>query len=183
MIVYMALLGLVIYAGLIYVIYVYRETSQIDTLVLFVRNWGFFGVFVLMLVSGTLMPLGSPGLVAIGAGSGLPALPLAIISALGYTIGVVIDYTIGALGKPLAKRRLKGERLRDLTTWWNLHGWTICIVFGLVPGLPLDLLAILCGLLKMRLHILVAISFCTLFMQFTMFAYFGSYIGGLLGIL
>jgi membrane protein YqaA with SNARE-associated domain len=179
----MALLGLIIYTGLIYMIYVRREDSQIKSTIILIRSYGLLGVFLLMLVSGTIIPLGSPALVAIGAGSGIPVIPLATISAMGYTFGVVIDYIIGYLGKPLAKRRLKGEMLSDLTLWWKRYGWTICIVFGLVPGLPIDLLAILCGFLKMSLRTLVFISFCTLFLQFTLFAYFGNYIGVLLGIL
>lgn len=178
----LTLAGIIIYAGIAYLVYVYRESAWVLGIKGFVQSYGFAGIFSLTIVAGTFFPLGSPGIVAMGAGFGLPALPLAAVAASGYTLGVVVDYSLGYLGRPWAERKLKGKRLVDLTRWWSGHGWTLCVAFGLVPGLPLDLLAILCGFLKMRLRLLMIISFFTLLVQFTLFAYFGEYIGGLIGI-
>jgi len=146
-----------------------------------VIDYGPVGISLLAVVSGTFIPLGSPGLVALGAGFGLPAVPLAVAAASGYTLGVLVDYFLGRLGRSVARRRLRGERLEDLTRWWDRRGWALCALFGLVPGLPLDLLAIFCGFLKMRLQVLVPVSFCCLLVQYTLFAWLGAGVGGAIG--
>lgn len=148
----------------------------------FIGEYGLIGVFFLTLVAGTVVPVGSPAVTAIGAGFGLPPVPLAITAASGYTVGIVISYFLGYLGRPIAARRLRSEAVAELTRLWEKHGWKLCAAFALVPGLPLDLLAMVCGFLKMRLRVLVPVSFFALLVQFLVFAHIGEYLGRLIGI-
>jgi len=57
-----------------------------------IQNYGYFGIFILTIIAGSIIPFGSPIIVASAAGFGLDILKLALISATGYTLGVLTSY-------------------------------------------------------------------------------------------
>ncbi|MBS7607826.1 hypothetical protein KEJ52_01310, partial [Candidatus Bathyarchaeota archaeon] len=58
----------------------------------FVKEYGFVGIFLATILAGTVVPLGSPALVVAAASFGLNPILLAITAAIGFTVGMTINY-------------------------------------------------------------------------------------------
>ena len=113
----------------------------------------------------------------------IPVVPLTIVSSVGYTIGVTINYYLARIfGIKYAVRKISREKLEGMVRLWNKWGSPFLIAFGLVPGLPIDLLALVCGLLKMKIYHFLLISFSTRVVRFGAFALLGLIVGEWIGI-
>jgi membrane protein YqaA with SNARE-associated domain len=143
-----------------------------------VITYGLVGMFFVTILAGTVVPLGSPALVAFASALGLPIIPLVIIATLGFTIGITINYYLAYfLGRSYIIKKGLQDKLEDIMKWWNIWGVRLYILFGLVPVLPVELLSLVCGLLKMRLRYFLPITFGTRFVQFALLAYLGEFLG------
>jgi len=139
-----------------------------------VTNYGLVGIFFATILAGTVIPLGSPALVAAAALFGVPQLPLILISTTGFTIGMVINYSIAyRLGRPYVTKKVTAEKIKEITHLWSRWGWVLYAIFGLIPVLPVEPLSLVCGLLKTRLDIFLILSFVPRLIVFTILAYFG----------
>ena len=148
-----------------------------------ISGYGLMGVFVATIIAGTVIPLGSPAIIAFAAGFGMPLLPLIIVASVGYTIGVTVNYSLArVIGKKYVERKVSKEKLEDMVRRWNKWGTPLLIAFGLVPGLPIDLLALVCGLLKTKIIYFLLISLGTRIVQFGAFALLGVTVGEWIGI-
>lgn len=148
-----------------------------------ISGYGLMGVFVATIIAGTVIPLGSPAIIAFAAGFGMPVVPLIIVASVGYTIGVTVNYSLARIiGIKYIERKVSEEKLEDMVRRWKKWGTPLLIVFGLVPGLPIDLLALVCGLLKTKIVYFLLISFSTRTVQFGAFALLGVTVGGWIGI-
>jgi len=148
-----------------------------------INSYGLIGVFVATIIAGTVVPLGSPAIVAFAAGFGIPIAPLIVVASVGYTLGVTINYYLARImGTKYIERKVSKEKLEGMVRRWKRWGILLLIVFGLVPGLPIDLLALVCGLLKTKIIYFLLISFSTRITQFGAFALLGVTVGGWIGI-
>jgi membrane protein YqaA with SNARE-associated domain len=68
-----------------------------------------------------------------------------------------------------------------MTGAWNKWGWIIYTIFGLIPILPVELLAFICGFLKTRMVTFLTLSFVPRLIVFAILAYFGQHMGEWLG--
>lgn len=149
----------------------------------FVNEYGLIGIFFATILAGTIIPLGSPALVAAAALLGVPPLPLALVATTGFTIGMIINYALACkLGRPFVMKKLSSEKLEEVSNLWGKWGWIIYTIFGLIPVLPVEFLSLICGLLKTRLDIFLILSFIPRFIVFAILAYFGEYAGAWTGI-
>lgn len=149
----------------------------------FVAKYGFVGIFFATILAGTILPLGSPGLVVAAALLGVPPIPLILVATLGFTLGMIINYSLAlGLGRPYVMKKMSAESLEEITDLWNKWGWVIYAIFGLIPILPVELLSFICGLLKTRLDIFLTLSFVPRLIVFTMLAYFGESLGIWVGL-
>lgn len=149
----------------------------------FVNEYGLPGIFFAIILAGTIIPLGSPVLVAAAALLGVPPLPLVFVATTGFTIGMIINYALACkLGRPFVMRKLKPEKLEEVSGLWGKWGWIIYTIFGLIPVLPVEFLSLFCGLLKTRLDVFLVLSFIPRFIVFAILAYFGEYAGAWMGI-
>jgi membrane protein YqaA with SNARE-associated domain len=150
----------------------------------FVRDYGFVGIFCATILAGTIVPLGSPALVTVAASFGLHPIPLTLVATVGFTIGMTINYGLAyRLGRPYVMRKVGVNRLEEIKCLWDKWGWIIYTIFGFVPFLPVELLALFCGLLKTRLATFLVLSFAPRLVVFTVLAHFGEHIGGWIGII
>lgn len=150
----------------------------------FVLNYGIIGIFFATILAGTLVPLGSPALVATAALLGVPKIPLILMATTGFTIGMMINYSLAyRLGSPYVAKKVSAEKLGEITRLFNRWGWILYTVFGLIPVLPVELLSFICGLLKTRPDILLILSFTPRLVVFAILAYFGEYVGIWIGII
>jgi len=140
----------------------------------FVANYGLVGIFLITILAGTLIPLGSPALVAASALLGLPKIPLIVASTSGFTIGMMTNYALAYyLGRPFVMKRTTEEKFMEITRLWSRFGWILYTIFGLIPVLPVELLSLICGMVKARLGTFLILTFVSRLIVFTILAYFG----------
>ncbi len=140
-----------------------------------VQKYGLLGVFVITIASGTVVPTGSPLIVAYASSCGIPPIPLTLVAASGYTIGTATSYTLAYfLGEEYVSKRISQETLQSLTAEWNQRGYILAVVFSLVPGFPVDLLAVVCGVLKTKPLPFFTLSWVTLTVQFGLCVWLGT---------
>jgi membrane protein YqaA with SNARE-associated domain len=148
----------------------------------FFLNYGLLGIFLVTIVAGTIVPLGSPALVVAAALFGINPVLLVFTTTLGFTIGMTINYVLAyRLGRPYVQKRVSPEHLEEITRSWDKYGWIIYIVFGLIPILPVELLAFICGFLKTRITTFLALSFIPRLIIFAILVEFGQQVGNWLG--
>lgn len=150
----------------------------------FVKDYGILGIFLATILAGTVIPLGSPALVVAAASLGIHPTPLVIAATAGFTIGMTINYFLAChLGRPFVAKKLGDEKLNEAMLLWNRWGWIIYVLFGLIPFLPVEFLALVCGLLKTSIKTFLVLSFTPRLIIFAILAYFGEAIGGWIGII
>jgi len=140
----------------------------------FVANYGLVGIFLITILAGTLIPMGSPALVAASALLGLPKIPLILASTSGFTVGMMANYAIAYyLGRPFVMKGISEGKLIEMTRLWSRFGWILYTIFGLIPVLPVELLSLICGMVKARLGTFLILTFASRLIVFTMLACFG----------
>jgi membrane protein YqaA with SNARE-associated domain len=149
----------------------------------FFLNYGLAGIFLATIAAGTIIPLGSPALVVAAALFGVNPILLVLIATTGFTIGMAINYSLAnRLGRPYVIKRISAEHIEEMTDAWNRWGWTIYIVFGLIPVLPVEFLSFICGFLKTRVITFLALSFIPRLIIFSILVYFGNSVAIWLGV-
>jgi membrane protein YqaA with SNARE-associated domain len=147
----------------------------------FFANYGLAGIFLATIAAGTIVPLGSPALVIAAAPFVNPIL-LILVASVGFTIGMTINYGLAyRLGRPYVEKRVSAEHFEEMTRVWNKWGWIIYTIFGLIPVLPVELLAFICGFLKTSIATFLALSFVPRLIVFAILVYFGQHMGVWLG--
>jgi len=148
----------------------------------FFINYGLAGIFLAAILAGTIIPLGSPALVAVAAFF-IDPIPLILTASIGFTIGMTINYALAyKLGRPFVAKRMDPEHLDQITHAWTKWGLVIYVIFGLTPVLPVELLSFICGLLKTRVSTFLILSFIPRLIVFTLIVYFGKYLGTWIGM-
>jgi membrane protein YqaA with SNARE-associated domain len=149
----------------------------------FVAEYGLVGVFLATILAGTLVPLGSPALVVAAALFGVHPISLILVATAGFTIGMSVNYGLAyRLGRPYVMRNVSAEKLDEFMRLWGRWGWVLYTIFGLIPFLPVEPLALICGVLKTRLDIFLILSFVPRLTVFTILAYFGETAGKWIGL-
>lgn len=157
-------------------------TQMFSDMGTFFLNYGLPGIFLVTIAAGTIVPLGSPALVVAAALFGINPELLVLVATLGFTIGMTVNYALAyRLGRPYVQKRVSPEHLDEMTRAWNKYGWIIYIIFGLIPVLPVELLAFICGFLKTRITTFLTLSFIPRLIIFVILVYFGQQVGNWLG--
>lgn len=150
----------------------------------FVENYGLLGVFIATIIAGTIIPLGSPALVVAAASFGINPLSLALVATVGFTMGISINYFLAyRLGRPYIIKKLGVEKMEEATLLWSRWGWILYVLFGVIPFLPVEFLALICGLLKTRVETFLILSFIPRLLVFSILAYFGETVGNWIGLI
>ena len=143
----------------------------------FFVNYGLFGIFLAAILAGTIVPLGSPAIVAVAAFF-IDPIPLIFTASIGFTIGMTINYALAyKLGRPFVTKRINPEHLNQITHAWGKWGLVIYVIFGLTPILPVELLSFICGLLKTPISTFFLLSFIPRLIVFTVIVFFGQQVG------
>lgn len=159
------------------------DPDQLNEYIEGIVEYGIEGVFLLTVISGTVLPLGTPAVIAIASGAGINKMVLVIVASAGFTVGCSINYIVAyRLGEPFIKKRYE-EQYNDIMKWWNKWGTKIFVFFCFVPLMPVDLFALFCGLFKMKPSFFLGFSFFGRLVAFSFWAYLGAYVSQYLGIL
>ena len=149
---------------------------------LFFTNYGLPGIFFATILAGTIVPVGSPALVAAAALFGVNPVLLVIVASVGFTLGMAINYCLAyRLGRPYVAKRMAPEHLEQMSRLWSKWGLAVFVIFGLTPVLPVELLSFICGLLKTRFVTFLVLSLVPRLIVFTLIVVFGEYVGAWIG--
>ncbi|MEM1991800.1 MAG: VTT domain-containing protein [Nitrososphaerota archaeon] len=149
-----------------------------------VMKYGLAGIFIVTILAGTIVPVGSPALVVAAASFGVHPVPLTIVATTGFTVGMIINYVLAyGLGRPFVIKKLGMERLEEISALWNRWGWIIYVLFGIIPVLPVEFLALFCGLIKAQFGRFIVLSFIPRLIVFAFLSYFGTQLGWWLEIM
>jgi len=149
----------------------------------FFLAYGLVSIFIATIIAGTIIPLGSPALIAAAAHFEVNPIALIIVSTTGFTIGMIINYILAfRLGRPYIEKKMKQKDLEEMTFIWKKWGWLIYVIFGAIPILPVELLAFICGFLKSKMLTFIILSFLPRLFVFSILVYFGQSAGTWLGI-
>ena len=160
------------------------EVPLFSSMEAFFLDYGLAGIFLATIIAGTVVPLGSPALVVAAALFGVNPILLILVATTGFTIGMTINYALAyRLGRPYVSKKISPAHIEQVSRAWSKWGWIIYTLFGLIPVLPVELLAFICGLLKTRLITFIALSFVPRLIVFTLLTYFGQSMGSWIGIL
>lgn len=150
----------------------------------FVKEYGLLGIFIATIIAGTIIPLGSPALVVAAASFGINPMSLALVATVGFTIGISINYFLAyRLGRPYIMKKMGAEKMEEATLLWSKWGWILYVLFGVIPFLPVEFLALICGLLKTRIETFLILSFIPRLLVFSILAYFGETVGNWIGLI
>jgi membrane protein YqaA with SNARE-associated domain len=146
-------------------------------------SYGIYGIFIATIIAGTIIPLGSPALIAAAALFGVNPLPLILVSSSGFTLGMLINYFLAfKLGRPYIEKKMTKNELNEMTFVWKKWGWIIYVIFGAIPILPVELLSFICGFLKTKIITFTILTFFPRLFVFSILVYFGQSAGIWLGI-
>lgn len=121
----------------------------------------YLSLFVISLLSATLLPLGSEALLIYDITQNHNIILLWIVATTGNTIGSIINYTIGVKGKEYLekKNKLSPKQLEKYEKFFQRYGgWTLLLSWTPIIGDPLTLIA---GVLRYDIRwfiIIVAIA-------------------------
>lgn len=146
-------------------------------------SYGIYGIFIATIIAGTIIPLGSPALIAAAALFGVNPLTLILVSSSGFTLGMLINYFLAfKLGRPYIEKKMTKNELNEMTFVWKKWGWIIYVIFGAIPILPVELLSFICGFLKTKIITFTILTFFPRLFVFSILVYFGQSAGIWLGI-
>jgi membrane protein YqaA with SNARE-associated domain len=159
------------------------EAPLFSSMEAFFLDYGLAGIFLATIIAGTIVPLGSPALVVAAALFGVNPILLILVATTGFTIGMTINYALAfRLGRPYVSKKISSVHIEQISRAWSKWGWIIYTVFGLIPVLPVEVLAFICGLLKTRFVTFITLSFVPRLIVFTLLAYFGQSMGAWIGV-
>ncbi|RZN64549.1 MAG: hypothetical protein EF806_04200 [Candidatus Methanoliparum thermophilum] len=145
-------------------------------------QYGYPGLFLITLIAGTFIPMGSPIAIGMAGMLGMEKIPTVFCAGFGYTIGIHIDYFLAKLlGEPFVIKRVSEETYNEITNWWNKWGFALLIIFAIWPGSPLDLVALICGLFRFRLCYFTPIVLFNSFWGSYFFVYIGLSVASIFG--
>jgi len=125
-----------------------------------------------MILAGTVVPLGSSGLFLAADYLRVPEIPLILVATTGFTIGMTINYGLAyRLGRWYVARTASTEKLEEAMLLWNRWSWSLHTIFGLIPFLPVELLCVVCGILKTRIQAFLLLTFLPRLVVFTILAF------------
>jgi uncharacterized membrane protein YdjX (TVP38/TMEM64 family) len=108
-------------------------------------DFGYLGVFLVMLVSTSTVFLPAPGLAAAFlAGSSWNPLLVGVFGGLGAAIGEMVGYLFGYGGKEIAEAHHDKAYVR-VQGWMDRYGFFLVFAFAAVPNPLFDLAGIAAG--------------------------------------
>lgn len=106
--------------------------------------YGYISLFIITVIGGSLIPIDIPIIVSVSAALGTAPIPLIIITAIGFIIGITINYFLAQiLGKTYVEQKLSPKKYEHIAGWWDKWGLTLLIAFAFVPFLPFYALILL----------------------------------------
>lgn len=135
------------------------------------QNFGYGGVFIISLISSATILFPLPGFAAIPIGAYfLHPLLVAIIGALGSSIGELVGYGVGRGGRAIGDEKIT-KWSEHLAKWFEkINGFTIIVLFAATP-LPHDIVGLFAGVIKYDIKKFFLATLIGKFLMFLVLAY------------
>lgn len=118
---------------------------------------GYFGAFLVMLLSNATVILPAPGLIVVFAlGASLNPVLVGVIAACGATLGEITGYVAGANGISFVGSSPVAQRIRR---WMDRRGTLTIFGLSVVPSPFFDIAGLMAGAGKMGLGRFLSITF------------------------
>jgi uncharacterized membrane protein YdjX (TVP38/TMEM64 family) len=136
------------------------------------HGYGLFGLFVLSILGNATIIFPVPViLAAFVAGAVFNPTLVAIVIALGSTIGELTGYLAGYGGEELIG---KDEKIQKVKKWMDKYGLWAIFVLAAIPNPLFDLAGIVAGATKVSVYKYFAVVFAGKLIKFSIFAFLGS---------
>jgi uncharacterized membrane protein YdjX (TVP38/TMEM64 family) len=136
--------ALVFVVGISLLIYALRD--QVKEL----GQFGYPGLFLLMVLTSATIVLPAPGLtIVLAAGSAFNPFAVGVVAGLGSTVGELTGYLAGFSGQAVIENRETYERVSN---WMRRYGALTIAALAFIPLPFFDLAGIAAGALKMPMH-------------------------------
>ena len=140
-----------------------------------IDKWGYLSVFLVSLISSASILFPIPNFILIfSLGSSLNPFLIAIIAALGSTIGETTGYLLGLGGKEILEDKYS-RQLKRIKKMFKKYGSVIWIfILGATP-LPDDIAGIFCGVIRYDFKKYFIATFLGKLVLYLFLAYSGYY--------
>jgi membrane protein YqaA with SNARE-associated domain len=149
---------------------------MLESLVEFLKDYGYFGMGVLAFLAGTVVPVTSEVLLVFFLNIGLDALGLTVAATIGNTLGGVTCYMMGYLtNKDRVMKRFKipEKRMKRADIMIQKYGyWTAGISFVPVIG---EVLLLSLGVMRVDKYKVLAVMAAGKFIRYLLIT--ASYVG------
>lgn len=133
---------------------------------------GYFGLFLGCLLSATIIPFASEGILLAFVLGGYDPLPSLFVATAGNSLGSISNYGLGLIGKPdrIKKRFRKPERYERFTLSIKKYGyWMSLLTWVPVVGDPLT---ILLGFFRVNFLYFLILMTLSKFLRYLIIIYF-----------
>ncbi|RLI95158.1 MAG: DedA family protein [Candidatus Altiarchaeales archaeon] len=135
---------------------------------------GFFGIFILSTLESFIFPVPTAVIITTATALKLNTIYVVIIATIGSVIGAIIGYYIGMKGgRPVLIHLFNEKKINRVENMFDRYGVYAVGIAALTP-IPFKLFTISAGVGRMDIIPFVLICIPTRFMQFLIFALFGS---------
>ena len=125
----------------------------------FIRERGMLGLFLIMIIGSSPIPIPVEVVALTAISLGAPSLPTALFATVGATLGGLISYYVGKGFIDVSRLKTRyEERLQEARDWLDKYGTPAIFVFAVTP-LPYDAIAIAAGAARMRKRKFVTATF------------------------
>ncbi|OGI15969.1 hypothetical protein A3K63_01290 [Candidatus Micrarchaeota archaeon RBG_16_49_10] len=141
----------------------------------FVYQWGYLGIFFMAFIESAFIvfPITTLPLIFTFGGILNPFL-VALVAALGGTIGSSTSYILGAGGKELAEKKY-WRQLQNLRERFEKRGFIFIVFVTFLPVLPDNLMALFLGMIRYDIRKFFLFFFIGKFAAQAIVAYSGYY--------
>ena len=136
-----------------------------------IQNFGYGGVFLISLISAASILFPFPGFAAIPIGAHfLNPLLVAVVGALGASIGELVGYGAGRGGRAIGEGKINKWSERLVKWFEKINGFTIIVLFAATP-LPHDIVGVFAGIIKYDIKKCYLATLLGKFLMFLVLAY------------
>ena len=123
--------------------------TMLESLSLFIVNYGYLSLFVLSFLASTFLPIGSEALVVALISQGFRPFTIIMVATVGNYLGSCTTYYLGLKGRPVLEKYLSPshEKLKKSEKFLKKYGIYI-LLFTWVPGIG-DAITMVAGLMQL----------------------------------
>lgn len=150
-------------------VYIYSIRDRVEEF----TQYGYFGIFLIMLLANATVILPAPGVAVVFAmGSVFNPLGVAFAAGLGGTIGEMTGYLAGFSGQAVVENTQIYNRILP---WIQKHGAWVILVLSAIPNPFFDIAGIAAGVAKIPLWKFLLACWVGQTIKMALFAYAGYY--------